>query len=151
MLKTRIIAATLLAAQLAACESPPSKEEIGTATGAVLGGVVGHQFGKGTGQAVATVGGAALGAFVGSRVGRKMDHKDRAQTTQALEASPDGEITTWRNEDSGNRYSVTPLRTYDAQSAARCREFTTNAQIEGTDEVVHGTACRQPDGSWKTL
>ena len=151
MFTTRIAAATLALALLAACESPPSKEDLGMATGAVLGGVIGHQFGKGTGQTVATIGGAAIGGFVGSRVGRNMDRSDEAHTTHALAKSADGESTTWRNDETGMRHSVTPTRTYQGDSGARCRDFTTVARIEGRDEVVHGTACKQPDGTWKTL
>ncbi len=151
MFTTRIIATTLALALLAACESQPSKENIGMATGAVLGGVLGHQIGGGSGKTVATVGGAALGAFVGSRVGRNMDHSDQAHTTHALARSADGESTTWRNNETGTRYSVTPTRTYQGDSGGRCRDFTTVAQIDGRDEVLHGTACKQPDGTWKTL
>jgi surface antigen len=152
MCTTRVIAATLALGLLAACESPqPSKEDIGMAAGAVLGGVIGHQIGGGRGQTVATIGGAALGAFVGSRVGRNMDRGDQARTTHALDQSADGESTAWRNDETGMRYSVTPTHTYQGNSGGRCRDFTTVAQIDGRDEVVHGTACRQPDGTWKTL
>jgi surface antigen len=148
---TRIIAATLALGLLAACESPqPSKEDIGMAAGAVLGGVIGHQFGKGTGQTVATIGGAALGAVVGNRVGRNADRSDQARATHALDRTADGEVTTWRSEETGMRYSVTPTRTYQEGSGDVCRDFTTVAQIEGRDEVVRGTACRQPDGAWRT-
>jgi uncharacterized protein YcfJ len=95
---TRIIAATLAFGLLAACETPqPSKEDIGMAAGAVLGGVIGHQIGGGRGQTVATIGGAALGAFVGSRAGRNMDRNDQARAAYALDRSVDGEATTWRN------------------------------------------------------
>ena len=38
---------------------------LGTIAGAVVGGVLGHQVGSGTGQTVATVAGAAAGAYVG--------------------------------------------------------------------------------------
>jgi surface antigen len=151
MFTTKIIAATLALALLAACESQPSKQDIGMATGAVLGGVLGHQIGKGTGQTVATIGGAAIGGFVGSRVGRNMDRDDKSRTTHALDKSADGEPTTWRNDATGLRYSVTPTRTYQGESGGLCRDFTTVAQIDGRDEVLHGTACKQPDGTWKTL
>lgn len=149
MFTTRI-SATIALALLAACESQPSKQDIGMATGAVLGGVIGHQIGGGRGQAVATIGGAALGAFVGSRVGRNMDRNDQARTTHALDKSADGESTAWRNDETGTRYAVTPTRTYRGDSGL-CRDFTSVAQIEGRDEVVHGTACKQPDGTWKAL
>ncbi|WP_445946189.1 outer membrane lipoprotein [Shewanella sp.] len=39
--------------------------------GALIGGVIGHQFGGGSGQNVATVLGALLGAGVGSRYGEE--------------------------------------------------------------------------------
>ena len=151
MCTTRVIVATLALSLLAACESQPSKEDIGMATGAVLGGVIGHQIGGGSGKTVATIGGAALGAFVGSRVGRNMDRNDEDRARHALDRSPDGVSTTWRNHATGLRYSVTPTRSYQGDSGGRCRDFTTVAQIDDHDEVVHGTACKQPDGTWKTL
>jgi surface antigen len=143
------LATALLALSfLAACDSNPSKEEIGMATGAVLGGVIGHQFGSGSGNTIATIGGAALGAFVGSRIGRSMDRDDQRKTAAALESSPDNRATTWKNPNTGQNYSVTPTRTYDGASGP-CRDFNTTTVIDGREEVVHGTACRQPDGSWK--
>lgn len=152
MFTTRVIATALALGLLAACESPqPSKEDIGMAAGAVLGGVIGHQIGGGRGKTVATIGGAALGAFAGSRVGRTMDRNDQARAAHALDGSADGVSTTWRNDETGMRHSVTPTRTYQGDSGGRCRDFTTAARIEGRDEVIHGTACKQPDGTWKTL
>ena len=68
-----VVAALVALAVLAACETSPSKEDVGMATGAIIGGVLGHQIGRGSGQTVATIGGAALGGFLGSRIGRKMD------------------------------------------------------------------------------
>jgi surface antigen len=143
-----VVASLVALAVLAACESSPSKEDVGMATGAIVGGVLGHQVGHGSGQTVATIGGAALGAFLGSHVGRNMDRSDELKTSQALEASRDGRATTWRNPESGQQYSVTPTRTYESPSGP-CRDFTTVTRIDGHDEVVHGTACRQPDGTWK--
>ena len=94
------------------------------ATGAVLGGLLGHQIGGGSGQTIATIGGAAVGAFLGSHVGRKMDRADQLRTAEALETSRNGRATTWRNSDSGQHYTVTPTRTYEGASG-RCRDFTT--------------------------
>jgi outer membrane lipoprotein SlyB len=41
---------------------------LGAVGGAVLGGVLGHQVGGGTGKTVATVGGAAAGGLIGNEV-----------------------------------------------------------------------------------
>jgi len=47
-----------------------------TIAGSILGGVVGHQFGGGTGRHVATAAGSVLGAVIGHDLGR-----DRTYTT----------------------------------------------------------------------
>ena len=57
-------------------------------------------------------------------------------------------IPSWRNAGSGQQYTVTPTRTYGA-SSDQCRDFTTVTEIEGRQEVVHGFACKQADGTWK--
>ena len=149
MMRKGLAVVVIAVAFLNGCESySPSKQDIGMATGVVLGGLLGHQIGGGSGRTIATIGGAAVGAFLGSHVGRKMDRADQLRTTEALETSRDGRATTWRNSDTGQRYSVTPTRTYESASA-RCRDFTTVTSMDGREEVVHGTACRQPDGTWK--
>ncbi len=50
--------------QAPACDD---KNIVGTVTGAVGGGVIGNQFGSGSGKTVATVGGAAAGAYLGNQ------------------------------------------------------------------------------------
>ncbi len=149
-MRKQLIAALLAMPLLVACESySPSKQDIGMATGAVLGGVLGHQVGSGGGQTVATIAGAGLGAFLGRRIGAKMDRNDQLKTAEALETSRDGRATSWRNPNTGQRYSVMPTRTYEG-AAGPCRDFTTVMYIEGREEAVHGKACRQPDGTWRT-
>jgi len=138
----------LLAAALAGCETPPTKEQIGAVTGAVVGGAIGSQVGGGRGTTVAIIAGTLAGAYLGSRIGKSMDEKDRVKAAQALETAPTGTPTSWRNPDTGATYTVTPTRTYQTASGP-CREFTTQAVIDGKSEDVKGTACRQPDGSWK--
>jgi uncharacterized protein YcfJ len=42
-------------------------QNAGTVGGAVVGGVIGNQFGSGKGNTAATIGGALLGGYVGNR------------------------------------------------------------------------------------
>jgi len=51
----------------------------GGVAGAIIGGILGHQIGGGSGRALATVGGVAAGAVVGSKLG------GRADTTQDVQ------------------------------------------------------------------
>ena len=61
-----IAAASLVA--LSGCSTSPTNAQIGTASGAVLGGVAGNAVFGGT---LGTVGGAAAGALIGNEVGKK--------------------------------------------------------------------------------
>jgi surface antigen len=125
-------------------------QEVGTGVGAVLGGLLGAQVGKGSGQLAGVAAGALLGAFLGGNVGRTMDETDHSKTQRSLEVAPTGQPTSWQNPDSGNRYDVTPTRTYE-ESGRPCRDYTTEAWIDGKRETVRGTACREPDGSWRSI
>jgi surface antigen len=144
-------AALLAAAAIAAigCENPPTKEQKGTVAGAVVGGVVGSTIGGGAGRTTAIVVGTVAGMLIGGHIGRRMDEADKLKAAQALESAPTGQQTTWRNPDSGNQYTMTPTRTYDS-GGNPCRDFNVDATVDGKKETVTGTACRQPDGSWKT-
>ena len=46
---------------------------LGMVGGAVLGGVLGHQIGGGTGKTLATVGGAAAGGYAGNQVEKNVN------------------------------------------------------------------------------
>jgi len=124
-------------------------ENGGRILGAIIGAATGTQFGKGAGRTVAILGGAVIGAVLGGEIGRSMQASDRAQTQYALETVPTGQSTAWKNPDTGSRYKVIPTRTYKTDGNQDCRDFTTWAVIDGYEEQVHGTACRQADGSWK--
>lgn len=145
----KLLASGVAIALLAGCQSV-TKQDIGMVTGGVLGGALGSQVGGGTGTTVAIVAGTLLGAAIGGSIGRSMDEQDRMRTARALEYSPTGQPTSWRNPDNGYQYTVTPTQTYDTNSGV-CRDFTTVGVIDGQRETVKGKACRQPDGTWKMM
>jgi len=127
----------------------PTKQDIGTLVGAGSGAFIGSQIGGGTGQLAAVAIGALLGGYIGGSIGQDMDELDQYKTQQVLESSPTGSTVAWNNPDTDVDYSVTPTRTYESDSGP-CRDYTTEAVIEGRAEIVHGTACRSDDGSWHT-
>jgi len=114
-----------------------------------VGAAVGSTIGGGTGRTVAIIAGTIAGGVIGNRIGQKLDEADRIKAAQALETSQTGQRTAWKNPDSGEQYAITPTRTYET-SGAHCRDFTFVASVDGKSETVQGTACRQPDGTWKT-
>jgi len=147
---SRILLAGLVASTLALGGCQTTQEEQGQVIGAIAGGLLGHQVGEGSGKTAATIAGTILGGYLGGQVGRQMDENDRWRANQALENLPAGQTSSWTNPDSGTQYAVTPTRTYYEQQQP-CREYTTEAWIDGKKQTVYGTACRQADGSWKVV
>ncbi len=131
-----------------------NKQDYGTLLGAVAGGVVGSQFGKGTGKLIAVGIGTLGGGWLGGEIGKLMDEDDRKkaqQTAQStLEYNQIGQMSSWKNPDSGNSGSYTPTRTYKSGDTD-CREFQQDIIVDGHTERAYGRACRQPSGAWKLI
>jgi surface antigen len=158
----KIVAVIGMSLALAACESgqsPPgeigwNKTTGGALVGAGLGGLVGSQFGGGSGKGALTALGVLVGGFAGSQVGKSLDKADLTyanRTTQsALDTGPSGQPVAWHNPDSGASGTVVPRPAYQS-SGTYCREFTQTITVGGQTQEGYGTACRQPDGSWKIV
>ena len=141
---------------LAACSgNAGQKETAGTIIGGIGGAVLGSQIGGGSGQIVATAIGTFAGALIGNEVGKSLDRADQLamrQAEQQAHSAPIGDRIVWNNPDSGNSGTVTPVREgTDANSGAYCREYQTTVTVGGRDQEAYGTACQQPDGSWKVV
>ncbi len=128
-------------------------EVLGSVIGAIGGGVIGHQVGRGSGQALATFAGVLLGSVVGGQIGRDLDEAERlklASTTQyALENQRSGTRTVWDNPDRRVCGVVVPRPAFKNELDQYCREFQQTIVIDGNKQNAYGTACRQPDGQWK--
>jgi len=55
---------------------------IGTGIGALVGGVLGHQIGGGSGKTLATVAGAGAGGYAGNKIQENAQQKDTYTTTE---------------------------------------------------------------------
>jgi surface antigen len=135
----------------ATVESNP-KTTIGAVGGGVLGGLIAGAAGGNTAAiAASTVGGILLGGIVGNLLDER-DKRLAAEASQkALETTPTGTSVPWRNPDNGHYGTVTPVKTYQAASGTYCREYQQTVTINGQKEKAYGTACRQPDGSWRIV
>ena len=142
-----LLIAILSGSIVTGCETTSHGQE-GEIIGGVLGGVLGAQVGDGRGRTAAIIVGTIAGSMIGRHIGESMDETDRMRTATVLNNSRTGYGTTWINPDNGNRYTVTPTRTYE-QSSGPCREFQLDATVGGQpNQEVYGTACLQADGSW---
>ena len=126
------------------------KATTGGLLGATAGGLIGYAAGGG---AAGIIGGALLGGLLGGAIGNRLDQKDKEMAMRnaqnSFEHARTGETSGWQNPDSGNSGTVTPTRTYQTSSGQYCREYQQEILVDGESHKSYGTACRQPDGSWK--
>jgi surface antigen len=128
------------------------KASTGAALGAAGGGLIGAAAGGG---AAGIIGGVLLGGLLGGAVGSALDQRDKQMAYKAqqsaLETTRTNETGSWRNPDTGHYGSYTPVKTYESTSGQYCREYQEKVVIDGKTSSAYGTACRQPDGSWKIV
>ena len=147
---------TVLICILTACAGDPNpKRSMGALLGSIGGAVVGSQVGKGSGKMVATALGTLAGAVIGADIGKTLDRVDQMAMRQAekrAHTAPVGNKIVWNNPNTGNSGSITPLREGKiSKTGYYCREYNTTLIINGRHQRAYGTACRQPDGSWKVV
>jgi len=131
-----------------------NKQTAGTLLGGVAGGLAGSRFGGGTGKLVAVGVGTLLGAALGNAAGQSLDRADHTYAQQAAGqayAAPTGSTIRWNNPQSGNWGTYTPTRDGVGPYGEHCREFQTSIAVSGRIQQGYGTACRQPDGTWRVV
>lgn len=149
-----VILTTLATLGIVSCSTNTQKqnEGIGAVSGAVIGGVAGSFIGQGTGQIVAAGAGAIIGALVGYEVGKNMDNIDCKNTDVALNDNPKGKASRWTNKKTGAMYSVVPTsKPMQMGSNDYCRTYRATSVVNGQKNTMTGTACRQSNGTWKTI
>lgn len=152
---TKMTSVVMLVALVAGCaQNAGPKETGGTLVGAAAGGLIGSQFGSGSGKLAATGIGVLLGALAGNAIGKQMDQEDQRRALaaqQAAYAAPVGQRIVWNNPDNGHSGAITPVRDGTDQYGNQCREFQTTVTIGGQPQQAYGQACRQQDGTWKVV
>jgi len=153
MMKRTITIILMLLIVFAGCASPPGpKETGGTLIGAGAGALLGSQIGSGDGTLVAVAIGTLAGALIGQEVGKSLDRADtlamERNAQYSLEHTKTNSTTSWRNPDTTNSGSLTPVETYQTREGQYCREYIQTVTVAGKKQQAYGTACRQPDGTW---
>ena len=155
---TGIVIMMLIAFNLVGCTGTQESGGIGQHTKTLVGGLGGAAAGGLLAAALhggtaGIIGGVLAGGLIGGAIGDRMDAADRRDAQkaaqQALEKSPSGTAVAWNNPDSGHSGTVTPVRTFQKNNGQYCREYQQTVTIGGKEDQAYGTACRQPDGSWK--
>lgn len=128
------------------------KATAGGMLGAASGGLIAAAAGGGT---AGIIGGVLLGGLVGGAIGNALDQRDKRlameNAQRTFEGGRTGQTTTWVNPDTGHSGTLTPTRTYQTAGGQYCREYQQEIIVGGERHQSYGTACRQPDGSWKIV
>jgi surface antigen len=133
---------------------------VGTGLGMIVGGIIGNQFGKGSGRTAATIGGVVLGGIAGNAIAKDACKDKRHDayyynnTYYDAFNGDEGEEYEWRNPYTNNYGYVTPAEYYEDGYngyGGPCREFEQRVYIDGHPETATGVACRQPDGTWRIV
>ena len=123
------------------------KENNGRVVGTIIGGLIGAASGDNNRGAKIVVG-MLVGNLIGGKIGKSMDENDRRNAKHALERNRTNQPMAWTNPDNGNRFRVTPKRTYQTANNTPCREYETEAWVQGQHRVIQGRACRDRSGNW---
>jgi len=150
----KLFCALFLAVFLAACvhdDGSVNRRDVGMIAGAAGGAVAGNAIGgdNQTARVLGIITGALVGGAVGGYLGSRWDNYDRMQAALAMDVNPDQQAAIWRNPNNNAQSQFTPTRTFYQNNNTPCRDFTTTVTIDGRQETGRGTACRQPDGSWR--
>jgi len=98
--------------------------------------------------------GTLFGALLASDVGAGILGSDVPLARRAVEEAHGtraGARLEWRNPETGNAGSVTPVREGYAQDGSFCREYHQSLTVSGRTGQVLGISCRQPDGQWRLV
>lgn len=128
-----------------------NRKLLGQVLGGAAGAAIGSQIGGGRGNTAAIIGGSILGVIVGGNIGQSMDRVDQGCVGQILEHASDGRQIAWTDPNNGGQYQVRPDKPYKNRDGQYCRQYLTNAVIDGYPQQVKSTACRQPNGIWQMV
>ena len=163
MAKAKKIAAAVVIAglgtsALAGCQNVErstglgSGAQTGVLTGAAAGGLIAGLAGA---HPAWIVGSILLGGLAGGLVGDYLDDRDKQQHSQAsydaLQTQQAGGQTSWQNPDTGNSGSTRVLNVYRTSDGRLCKDFQQTINAGGQSETANGTACQEPDGTWKPI
>lgn len=132
------------------------EEMIGTAGGALAGGVIGAGIGGGLimNSLFATVGtlGGGVAGYMTTRALIGSDRVEYDRTTQkGLASAQDGQVLDWKNPETGNSGIFRPVRSFYTADGSYCRQYRSTVAFEKGVYSGNGMACLRANGIWQVV
>ncbi len=136
-----------------------------TVVGAGVGGLIGNQFGHGSGKLATTGAGVLVGGLVGHTLGQATDN-DNTRQGYYSSYGYDGyyPATVYYQQAYTPTYVAPPpaqivyvnpppgyVENSSEETSQYCREYTQEIHSGDNVQESYGTACLQPDGSWQIM
>ncbi|HEU0117391.1 MAG TPA: glycine zipper 2TM domain-containing protein [Alphaproteobacteria bacterium] len=122
----------------------------GTALGAGVGGVIGNQFGRGGGNTAATLGGVVAGGYIGNQLTAPRLTSSAPVTGAYYAYTPPPQFMPYAPNYVAPPAPPSPIYA-DDDSGSFCREYSEKVRIGNQVRESYGTACLQPDGTWRAV
>ncbi len=152
-----LIGAALVSGLMAVGSTPgqADNELLGGLLGGGAGAGVGGLLGGGKGAAIGGILGLGLGALGANRLSKQDEPEERAYVApppayQSGYAAPPPPAYQQGYAPPAQPAQQAPAATA-AYDTSYCREYTNTTMIDGQEQVTHGLACRQADGSWRIV
>lgn len=98
--------------------------------------------------------GTLIATIQNGEIGPSIDQSDKEAAYQAewvaLQSGTPGVPVPWRGGNPGHSGQVTPGPLYKVNQY-ECRDYAQTVTIDGRSASARGTACREPDGSWRPV
>jgi surface antigen len=75
----------------------------------------------------------------------------RRAALTALEETPAGQTTIWRNPANGHWGTLTPTRTFQDARGRYCRDYRQTVTTGGQEHQGNGSACLDPESIWRIM
>jgi surface antigen len=145
MISTMVLIAFIFTTGCAALDTKATK---GAGLGAMAGGLAGALIGgnKYKGAAI----GAGAGLLLGYIVGNEMDKYDQRKMQGCFESGRSYQTQSWRNDNTGRQYSVTPYPSYN-QGGRVYRDVDVVCIVDGQQQTAKASAYRDEYGQWRLV
>lgn len=156
---TRFAAVAVLSFGLVAAGASESRAGqdnllIGSLLGGAAGAGAGYAFGKGKGAALGGILGLAAGALLSSQITGNGLFADEPPAYNGYVPPPPPAYqapVTYQPAAADPSVYQTTAYTQPGYSRAYCRQYSGAIRIDGQRQESTGTACLQPDGTWKIV